>query len=70
MGSQVRDGIIACNFLKFGTKVRLPEMYGDKVFVVEDRMAKKNSHKIDIWMPTRQAALSFGVRQLAVEIID
>lgn len=50
MGSQVRDGIIACNFLPFGTKVRLPEFSGDKVFVVEDRMAKRNSHKLDIWM--------------------
>lgn len=70
MGTHVRDGIIACNFLKFGTKVRLPEIYGDKVFVVEDRMAKKNSHKIDIWMPSRQAALSFGVRQLALEIVE
>ncbi|MDD5589987.1 MAG: hypothetical protein PHQ47_02320 [Candidatus Portnoybacteria bacterium] len=70
MGTQVRDGIIACNFLKFGTKVRLPEIYGDKIFVVEDRMALKNSHKVDIWMPSRQSALQFGVKTLAIEVVE
>ncbi|MBI4709024.1 MAG: 3D domain-containing protein [Candidatus Portnoybacteria bacterium] len=69
-GTFVRDGIVACNFLAFGTKVRFPEMYGDKIFVVEDRMAKKNSHKIDIWMESRNEALQFGVRTLAVEILN
>ncbi|MEA3463954.1 MAG: hypothetical protein U9R14_02680, partial [Patescibacteria group bacterium] len=48
-GTDVRDSIIACNFLRFGTRVRFPQVYGDKIFVVEDRMALKNSHKIDIW---------------------
>jgi len=70
MGSTVRDGIVACNFLKFGTKVRLPEIYGDKVFVVEDRMAKKNSHKLDVWMETREQALQFGVKRLTLEILE
>jgi len=70
MGSTVRDGIVACNFLKFGTKVRIPEVYGDKIFVVEDRMAKKNSHKIDIWMESRAQALEFGVKYLTVEILE
>ena len=68
-GSRVRDGIIACNFLRFGTRVRFPELYGDKVFVVDDRMAKKNSHKIDIWFPSRQQALTFGVRYAKVEVL-
>ena len=65
----VRDGVIAANFLPFGTKVKFPEMYGDKVFTVEDRLARKNSHKIDIWFPSRQDALQFGKRTLVVEIL-
>ncbi len=69
-GTYVRDGIIAANFLPFGAKVRFPEMYGDKIFIVADRMAKKNSHKIDIWMPSRDIALQFGVKRLVVEIIS
>jgi len=68
-GSHVRDGIVACNFLSFGTYVRFPDMYGDKVFVVEDRMALKNSHKIDIWFNTRWEAMQFGARQLKVEVL-
>lgn len=69
-GTYVYDGVIATNFLPFDTKVKFPEMYGDKIFIVEDRMAKKNSHKMDIWMPSRSLALQFGVKSLAFEIIE
>ncbi|HRY52824.1 MAG TPA: hypothetical protein P5089_03170 [Candidatus Portnoybacteria bacterium] len=69
-GTRVQDGIIACNFLPFGTKVKFPEYSGDKVFTVTDRMAKKNSHKIDIWMPSRALAMEFGVQKLAYEIVQ
>ena len=69
-GTTVRDGIVACNFLKFGTRVRFPDIYGDKIFVVEDRMALKNSHKIDIWFLTREEAKQFGVKYLRVEVLE
>jgi len=69
-GTYVYDGIVACNFLPFDTKVKFPEMYGDKIFIVEDRMAKKNSHKMDIWMPSRSLALQFGVKSLAFEVME
>ena len=69
-GKKVRKGIVACNFLDFGTKVKFPDLYGNRVFVVEDRMAPKNSHKIDIWFPSRSQALMFGVKRLKVEIIN
>ena len=68
-GSHVRDGIVACNFLSFGSKVRFPDIYGDKIFVVEDRMALRNSHKIDIWFNTRWDARQFGVKTLKVEVL-
>jgi hypothetical protein len=49
-GTWVREGIIANNLLPFGTKVRLPEIYGEKVFIVEDRMSwKKGYYHVDIW---------------------
>jgi 3D (Asp-Asp-Asp) domain-containing protein len=69
-GTHVRDGIVAANFLPIGTKVRIPSMYGDKVFVVEDRMNSRYWIKMDIWMETREEALQFGVRTLPVEIIQ
>lgn len=68
-GTDVRDGIVACNFLRFGTRVRFPDIYGDKVFMVEDRMALKNSHKIDVWFETREDAKQFGVKKLKVEVL-
>lgn len=68
-GTFVSDGVLACNFLPFGAKVKLPEYSGDKIYVVNDRMAKKNDHKMDIWMESREIALQFGVKHLAVEIV-
>lgn len=69
-GQTVKDGIVACNFLPFGTKVRFPELYGNKIFSVEDRMAAKNSHKVDIWFPSTWQAQSFGIQSAKVEILN
>lgn len=67
----VRDGVIASNFLAFGTKVQIPSFFGDKVFTVEDRMAKKHNDKIDIWFPERHLAKRFGViKDAEVVILD
>ena len=68
-GKYVRDGIIAANFLPLGTKVRFPTIYGDKIFVVEDRMNSRYYYRTDIWMPTRWQALQFGLRVLPIEIL-
>jgi len=68
-GSHVRDGIIAANFLRIGTKVRFPTMYGDKIFVVEDRMNPRYKYRADIWMRTREEAKQFGLRNLPIEVI-
>jgi len=70
LGTTVRDGIVASNFLGFGTKIRLPEIYGEKIFVVEDRMASWNNHKLDIWMPSKNQAKEFGVKRLTLEILQ
>ena len=68
--THVRDGIIAANFLPFGTKVKIPEIYGDKIFVVEDRMNRRYWHKIDIWFPDRASALNFGVKTVKIHILE
>lgn len=68
-GTMVRDGIVAANTLPFGTKIMIPEMFGDKIFTVEDRMAKKNYHKIDIWFPTVSQARQFGIKKAKILII-
>ena len=69
-GSQVRDGIVANNILPFGTKIRLPEIYGGKVFVVEDRMnSKKGDYQIDIWFSSSEEAKNFGAKNTYIEIL-
>ncbi len=68
-GTQVRDGIIATNFLPFGTTIKIPELYGDKIFVVEDRMNRRYTYKIDVWFPERGQAKEFGVKKVTIEVI-
>lgn len=68
--TRVRDGIVAANFLAFGTKIKIPSIFGDKVFTVEDRMAKKHSDKIDIWFPERHLAKRFGVKKAEITVLE
>ena len=60
---------VAANFLAMGTQVRFPELYGDKIFVVRDRMNKRYGQgRIDIWLPEYSEAKKFGVKRLQMEI--
>jgi 3D (Asp-Asp-Asp) domain-containing protein len=69
-GTAVRDGIIANNLLPFGTKLRIPDLYGDKVFVVEDRMnKKKGDYHFDIWFASKEEAKQFGVKITYIDIL-
>ena len=70
-GKKVADGIIANNMLPFGTKIRIPDVYGDKVFVVEDRMhRRKGKYHVDIWFPEYEQAKEFGAKIADVEILE
>lgn len=68
-GKHVHDGIVASNFLPFGTKIMIPSLFGNKIFSVEDRMAKRFQRTIDIWMPSKAKALFFGVNYADVLIL-
>ena len=69
-GSYVKDGIVANNLLPFGTKIRIPDVYGDKIFVVEDRMHwSKSPYYVDIWFPSNQEAKNYGVKTTFIEIL-
>lgn len=69
-GEFVRDGIVAANFLPLGAKVKIPEVFGDKILVVKDRMAKKHAERVDIWFPSKELARSFGKRKLQVQVLE
>ena len=70
-GSYVEEGIVANNMLSFGTEIRIPELYGDKIFVVEDRMnPRKGYYHVDIWFPEYEQAKDFGAKTTYIEIIE
>lgn len=69
--------------LPYGSQVRLEDLgsvsgrgrgqfdylFRNTVFVVEDTMNRRFSWRMDIWMPNRSTALSFGVRRLRVTVL-
>ena len=70
-GTGVEDGIVANNILPFGTRIRIPEVYGDKIFKVEDRMScKSGNYHIDIWFPSYLEAKSFGAKRTYIEVLE
>jgi 3D (Asp-Asp-Asp) domain-containing protein len=68
--TRVHDGVAAANFLPFKTKIKFPEIFGDKIFTIEDRMNRRFSDRIDIWMPSRAEARKFGMKKIKVEVLD
>ena len=68
-GKRVRDGIVASNFLKFGTRIKIPSVFGDKIFVVEDRMHARFSNRVDIWFSTREQAMKLGKREVEIIVL-
>lgn len=69
-GSYVRIGVVAANFLPFGTKIIMPEIFGSQVFVVEDRLSKEYNDRIDVWFNSKKEAIHFGQKIGKVEILQ
>lgn len=67
-GTTVHFGTIAANFLPIGTMIKIPDYFGDKIFIVEDRMNPRYDKRIDIWMEEIADAKQFGVRTVKIEI--
>ena len=61
---------VAANFLPLGTKIKIPELFGDQVFVVRDRMNARYTNRIDVWMRDKTDARSFGVKEAKIEILE
>ncbi len=64
------EDTIAANFLKFGTKVKIPELFGDRVFIVRDRMNKRHASRVDVWMKERSDAITFGIKVAQIQVIE
>lgn len=68
-GTVVRDGVVAANFLPLGSRVYVPALFGDKEFIVADRMNKRYYYKMDIWMPNRKQAKLFGLQYHEIVVL-
>ncbi len=65
------ENVIAANFLPFGTRVRIPNLYGERIFTVHDRMNSRYGRgRIDLWMKTKGSAQQFGVKRTKIEIVE
>ena len=72
-GKQIEFGMAACNWLPFGTKVKIK---GFGTFVIEDRGSRslfgdRNNHikHLDIYLPSHSDAVIFGTKWREVEIL-
>ena len=63
------EDTIAANFLPFGAKIKIPELFGDRVFVVRDRMNRRFSNRVDVWMIEKQDAKQFGVKYAKIQVL-
>lgn len=68
-GTEVRDGVLAANFLPFGTIVQIPSLFGDKHFVIEDRMNWRKNWVVDVWMPSKKKAIDFGSHLTEIVVV-
>ncbi len=64
------EDTVAANFLPMGTEIKIPEYFGDRVFVVRDRTARKYGDRVDVWMLKKSDALQFGKRRLQIVIVE
>ena len=64
------EDVIATNYsyLPFGSKIKIPELFGDREFLVEDRMNKRYTQTLDIWMKDYSSAKEFGRQKITAEI--
>ncbi len=68
-GHHVRDGIVAANFVPLYTKIKIPELFGERVFVVEDRMNRRFQDRVDIWFADRASAQKFGIKKAEIVVL-
>jgi 3D (Asp-Asp-Asp) domain-containing protein len=68
-GTKTREGVIAANWLPFGTKVKID----DKIYTVEDRMNSRYTAafpaRIDIVFLSLDKARKFGKQKIEIEIL-
>lgn len=72
-GTKTREGIIAANWLPFGTKVKIEIDGKEEIYTVEDRMHRRFTaafpQRIDIVFLSLDKARKFGKQKIEIEIL-
>lgn len=63
------ENVVAANFLPFGTKIMIPDVFGDRIFTVHDRMNKRYYYRVDVWMMSYNKAIQYGKRDIRIIIL-
>lgn len=71
-GTRTRPGVAASNVLPFGTKFKIPALFGDQIFTIEDRMNSRYNGKriVDIWQADFAFADAFGRKMADIIIVE
>jgi 3D (Asp-Asp-Asp) domain-containing protein len=69
-GHRCRNGFVAANWLPLGTKIMIPKLFGNQIFVVADRMNIRYQSRLDVWMSERKQALNFGIQSAEIVVLD
>ena len=67
-GDKVHWGGVAMNCVPFGTKLRLPKVFGSQIFKVNDRGGMK-CDDVDVWLPRDNFHGWKGTTKTLVEIL-
>ncbi len=69
-GQEVFEGMVASNDFEFGTRLRMPELFGPEILTVGDRMHKRKKGMMDVFMEDKKKAIEFGAKyNVTVEIL-
>lgn len=64
------EDTVAANFLKFNTKIKMPDLFGDRIFIVRDRMHPRFNNRVDVWMKDYDQAIIFGKKLTRIELVN
>ena len=48
----------------------IPELFGDRVFVVRDRMNSRYTDRVDVWFKDHNDAIQFGFKVATIQVIE
>ncbi len=75
-GEHVYWGGVAANIvdtngrnIPFGTKLMIPDLFGDQIFTINDRMNRRYKNNLDVWFSNTADAREFGRKTIKIVIV-